>query len=86
MPGQIDAATKKVRSAELIALGKAKRAAFAAAFIGKPVTALVEKIDAAGAATGWTDQYLPVRIAAPDMRVNDVISFTPTQVDGHTLT
>jgi len=85
MPDQVDAAVKKVRSARLIEVGKAKRAAFAGSFIGKPVTALVERVKEDGTATGWTDQYLPVRITNSTPQVNDIITFTPTLVEGDVL-
>ncbi len=84
MTEQVDPSIKKERSAQLIALGKAKRIAFAKSFIGKPVTTLVERIDA-GVAMGWSDQYLPVRITTGTHRVNNVVTFTPSSVDGDAL-
>ena len=85
MPNQVDAAIKKARSAKLIALGKIKRSAFAQSFIGKPVTTLIERVREDGAATGWTDQYLPVRITASTPQVNNIVTFTPTRVEGDIL-
>lgn len=85
MPNQVDTTTKKVRSSELIELGKTKRSDFARAFIGKPVTTLVERIREDGSATGWTDQYLPVRITASTPQVNDIVTITPTGVEGDVL-
>ena len=81
MPDQVDAAVKKERSATLVALGKAKRTAFARSFIGKPATTLLERINDDGTASGWSDQYLPVRITGDNLKVNDIISFIPTAVD-----
>ncbi len=85
MPNQIDAALKKERSAKLIALGKAKRAAFAESFIGKPVSTLIERVNKDGTASGWTDQYLPVQITTPNPQANDIITFTPTRVEDDVL-
>jgi threonylcarbamoyladenosine tRNA methylthiotransferase MtaB len=85
MPDQIDAAVKKARSAQLIELGKAKRAAFAQRFIGRPVSMLVERVKAGGLATGWSDQYLPVRITKADAKENDIITFIPTTAVDDTL-
>jgi threonylcarbamoyladenosine tRNA methylthiotransferase MtaB len=85
MPDQLDPATKKERSAKLIALGDAKRDAFAKSFIGTPVTALIERVSEEGTATGWTDQYLPVRIATQTLAENDIATVTPTQTDGDVL-
>ncbi len=85
MPDQIDAAVKKERSATLIALGKAKRADFAAQFVGKPVTTLIERLNDDNTATGWSDQYLPVRLTGANLKINDIISFIPTAAEGDIL-
>ncbi len=85
MPNPVSSASKKERSAKLIALGHAKRTAFAKSFIGTPVTALIERVSEEGTATGWTDQYLPVRITKASLQVNDIHTFTPTEIDGDVL-
>jgi threonylcarbamoyladenosine tRNA methylthiotransferase MtaB len=86
MPDQIDPKIKKERSAQLIALGKSKRAAFAKSFIGKEVSVLIEKNDETGKATGWTEEYLPTKIFNPNAKPNQIIRFTPTTTNGDILT
>lgn len=53
---------RKRRVAELNHLKARKRAAFAQRFIGIAVDVLVEHIDAAGIAHGWSGEYLDCRI------------------------
>lgn len=86
MPHPVDPAIKKQRSAELIALGKTKRHQFANSFIGQPVTTLIERITDDAYATGWSDQYLPVRLSARHHHINDIVTFTPARVDHDILT
>jgi len=65
------------RAAELTALGRRKRAAFARRFQGRCVEVLIEKVDADGAGAGWTREYLPARVAgegrAPGQVVEGVV-------------
>ncbi len=85
MNHQVDPKVKRDRSARLIALGKTKRETFASSFSGRPVTALIERIDDNGAASGWTDQYLPVRITAGVREINTIITFIPSHSEGDVL-
>jgi threonylcarbamoyladenosine tRNA methylthiotransferase MtaB len=85
MPDQVEPALKKERSARLIELGRSKRKAFAAAFVGREVSLLVERVSPEGVANGWTGQYLPARISRPQAAENDIIMFLPTQTDGDIL-
>ena len=71
---------RRERARELLAIAEAKRAAFAASFIGRDVEVLVEKIGADGLARGWTSQYVEARIPGlgPDA-VNTIVTFRPTR-------
>jgi threonylcarbamoyladenosine tRNA methylthiotransferase MtaB len=84
MPHQVTAADKKHRSDKLLALGAAKRHAFARSWVGRPVQVLVERHDPAGNACGWTAEYLPARIGQP-APVNAIVTVTPDATDGETL-
>lgn len=61
-PEKVPMQERRARAKVLLALGEEKRAAFAAAFAGKTVEVLVERVDADGIASGWSSEYLPVRI------------------------
>ncbi len=65
LPGQIGEGEKKRRAALLRALGMRKRETFAARFLGRPLSVLVEQEGAtAGFWRGFSDNYVPVRIRA----------------------
>ena len=85
MPDRVSADLKKRRVARLIALGREKRAAFAATFIGKSVSVLVESIGEDGAGTGWTSEYINARVPAPLSHTNSIVEFVPTQATGDVL-
>jgi len=86
LPGSIPAAVRKARAAALAAIGREQRLRFARSFIGRPVTCLVERIEADGAACGWSSAYLPCRIAgATPALLGEPITFTPTAVADDTL-
>lgn len=85
MPCQIPDEEKKRRSTELIALGQAKRIAFAQQFIGREVSALIEKMLDDGAAAGWTSEYLRLRICDAEISPNTVCQATPDHLDGDIL-
>ena len=77
-PDQLPGDVKSRRSAELIALGRTKRRAFAARFVGQPVQTLIEKTQA-GAATGWTGEYVQAKIHAEAKR-NSILTVIPSGV------
>ncbi len=85
MPNQIDPLEKKERSAQLIALGNAKRQAFADAFIGKKCRVLVEKISENGTASGWTEEYLQAKLHFANLHTNEIIEFTTISNQNDTL-
>jgi len=61
--GAVPEPERKSRVAELNHLKALKRADFAQRFIGRAVDVLVEHIDDAGLAHGWTGEYLSCRIS-----------------------
>ena len=77
MPEQVRGQDKKRRCHLLMTLGSAKRAEFAEAFLGKPVTVLIESVDGKGRGQGLTSEYLEARVAGPDVSRNEIVTFTP---------
>lgn len=70
MPDSVPVNVRRDWARHLIALGEEKRAAFAASFVGRGVEVLVEAVDAAGFASGWTGEYLRAKI--PGATASDV--------------
>ena len=64
MPDQVDEQTKNERSGELIALAKKMSDAYRKQLIGRQVEALTEKEVAPGVYTGYTKEYVRVRVPA----------------------
>ena len=62
MPGAVPVRVRRERARALVALGEEKRAAFAASFAGREADVLVERVDPDGTASGWSGEYLRVRI------------------------
>ena len=97
MNGQVPYGEKRRRVARLLTLAREKRMAFARRWVGREVAVLVEAVNAAGVATGWTGEYLPARILPPSAQAdgnlsaravpkrNRVIRFVPHTVEGDTL-
>ncbi len=78
---------RKRRATELIRLKGRKRAAFAQAFVGRPVRVLVEKLDPAGYAQGWTGEYLDCHISnVPATLISRLVTCVPYQAENGTLT
>ena len=76
LPDPVPETVKAARVRALIELGERKRAAFAQRFIGRPVTMLIERVDAQGRGHGWTSEYVEaVAACAPDAR-KQLITFT----------
>ena len=75
MPDQIEMAVAKSRSAQLLALGKTKKADFAASFIGHPADVLIEQQLEDGNAIGWTGEYVQAVLVGT---VNTIVNFTPS--------
>lgn len=62
MDQQVPVAERKRRAKELSQIADAQRASYLNRFLGKDVTVLVEHIDRAGRACGWSGEYLPCAV------------------------
>ncbi len=97
MNDRVPSSEKRRRVSKLLALASAKRMAFAGRWVGREVAVLVEAVDAAGVATGWTGEYLPARILPASVKTGGplsaqsvptrkhIIRFVPRAVEGDTL-
>jgi threonylcarbamoyladenosine tRNA methylthiotransferase MtaB len=85
LPDQIPAATRKDRVQILRDIGTGQRAAFAERFVGKTVDALIEYVDKAGAAHGWTGHYLEAVLSGCALRRGDQATFTVARAVTHRL-
>ncbi|MCK5850124.1 MAG: tRNA (N(6)-L-threonylcarbamoyladenosine(37)-C(2))-methylthiotransferase MtaB [Kiritimatiellae bacterium] len=86
MPGHINNTTKKSRASRLIALGERKKTEFAASFIGKSVSMLVEDVSEDHTAKGWTSEYIQAKFKSLHIQKNDIAQFTPSAIEKNTLT
>jgi len=62
MEQQVPVAERKRRAKELSQIADAQRASYLQRFLGKDVTFLVEHVDRAGRACGWSAEYLPCAV------------------------
>jgi threonylcarbamoyladenosine tRNA methylthiotransferase MtaB len=62
MEYQIPVAERKRRAKELSKIAESQRASCLQRFLGKKVTFLVEHVDRAGRACGWSAEYLPCAV------------------------
>jgi len=85
LPAQVATDVARRRVAEIIRIGEEKRADFARSFIGRGVSALIERIDSRGKGRGWTGEYLPIRVAGKAIAANNIVTFTPDSVHGDEL-
>lgn len=85
MPAQVREDVRKTRTAHLIALGNAKRLAFAQSFIGVPVSILAEHAGEPDVTVGWTEQYLPLRLEGTALPRNTAVTCRPERLAGNTL-
>jgi threonylcarbamoyladenosine tRNA methylthiotransferase MtaB len=85
MPHQVPESEKKRRAAALLRLGEEKRSAFAARFVGRPVSVLIERVAAGNLGTGWTGEYIEARVRRPGIATNRIEEFTPVSCAGETL-
>lgn len=82
MPGKVGEKEKKLRAAQLRDMGKRKRSDFAARFVGKTVSVLIEggEDSESGFAKGFSGQYIPVFVrtggAAAANRIVAVVAET----------
>lgn len=89
MPDRVPVAVSQERAARLRELGAAQRAAFARAWVGRPVEVLVEQTppDSPDAA-GWTGEYVSARIPpgpAGKIPPNRIVKCRPRGADGGVL-
>ncbi|MBN2492161.1 MAG: tRNA (N(6)-L-threonylcarbamoyladenosine(37)-C(2))-methylthiotransferase MtaB [Planctomycetes bacterium] len=73
LPGAVDRATVKARSAELRAWGAARKRAVHEAAVGEEVEVLLETVDADGWRKGRTRNYLRVAVDAAASRENTLV-------------
>lgn len=85
LPGQVPEHIKKERLAILVGLGEAKRRLFAERFAGRTVSVLVERVERDGTGCGWTGEYLPARVTAPDLKPRQLVTMTVLQAKEGTL-
>jgi threonylcarbamoyladenosine tRNA methylthiotransferase MtaB len=84
--GVVPLAERRHRAKRLIALGRAKREAFARRFLGKTVEFVIEHFDREGRACGWSGEYLPCAVGGvPRDRLGQLCAFAPERVTGDTL-
>ena len=85
MPGAVPHALRKSRARELIQLGAWQRATFATEQVGCSQRVLIERV-AHGVGTGWTDTYLPCRVAGLTAKhCGRIVDFVPTRFENETL-
>jgi len=83
LPDPVPPLLRKARAHTLSALGAVKKTAFARSLLGRPTACLVERVDAAGQAHGWSDTYLACRFPVGTARRRDLVVFTPqSEQDG----
>jgi threonylcarbamoyladenosine tRNA methylthiotransferase MtaB len=77
----VPSAVRKARARELTRLGEVQRQAFARQWVGRPVTVLLEGVDAAGVGQGWSGEYLACRVAGVAAAARgQLVPFTPVGV------
>lgn len=86
MDGIVPVDVRRARAQQLIALGDAKRAAFAQQFLGTTAEVLLERVDSEGVGRGWTSEYLEAHVSgmSPDA-VGRVVSCHVTRVEAGQL-
>lgn len=80
MPGQVPDKVKTERAKKLLAIDQKERAAFARRFLGREMEVLLEEYHGGGEDgyfTGYTREYVPVRLSCPDGIPGELRSFTP---------
>jgi len=74
MAGQIPESKKQERLQALTLIGETKRAIYAESFIGKEVEVLIERIEAAGNAHGWTGQYIQAHLSGSGFQPRQIVT------------
>jgi threonylcarbamoyladenosine tRNA methylthiotransferase MtaB len=84
MPGKVDHHVKKERSKIMIEMGERKRYAFYEGYFGKTVDVLFET-EAAGYWTGFTSNYMKLRVESEETLRNQIRAVRPMRIEGDTL-
>lgn len=74
MSGQVPESVKKERLHTLVEIGETKRRLFAERFVGRPVSVLIERVDADGTGHGWTGEYLEAKVTAPGLKPRQIVT------------
>jgi threonylcarbamoyladenosine tRNA methylthiotransferase MtaB len=85
MDGHVPVAVRKRRAAELIEIGEARRAAFAARFVGQRVEVLIEGVDTDGMGRGWTGEYASAAVRGKALAANTIVVAQGVRVTASTL-
>lgn len=82
LPNPVDKAERKHRTSVLRELSYKKRHAFTERFIGSTRSVLFEQVRDGGMVEGWTDNYIPVRIAGNASLANTIANVRLESADG----
>lgn len=74
---------RRLRTDQMIALSAEKMTAFARRFLGTVRPVLLESPDASGFMTGHTDNYLKVRLEAPESMENQIVGVKLLSIENH---
>lgn len=85
LPGQVPEHIKKERLHILVDLGETKRRLFAERFRGQTARVLIERVDRSGTGHGWSGEYLPARVDAPDLKPRQLVTMNVDRVVEGTL-
>lgn len=83
MPNPVDPRVKRDRSRQLMSLSESRRAAHAAATVGRALPVLVESRRVNGRLRGYSDCYTPVSFDGPDTWMNQIVNVTVSSVTEH---
>ncbi len=76
LPNQLTRAEKESRARTLIKQTSEKRLEIIDSFLGKSVRVILEQPNADGLFTGYTDEYLPALVYAPNAKTGDILTAT----------
>jgi threonylcarbamoyladenosine tRNA methylthiotransferase MtaB len=81
LPGQVQESLKKERLHALVEIGETKRRLFAERFVGRPVSVLIERIDADGTGHGWTGEYLEATVTGASLSRRQIVTMKVEGID-----
>ncbi len=85
LPDKIHGSIIKERTRKLIQLGKLKRKSFYNGFIGRTLSALVEKGERKGFYKGFSDNYIPVVVEGERVPIGEIINIRINKLNNLTL-